>query len=75
MATKIGGCTIEDFFSKLKPLGFEVEGVEENMEEERKPLPAFLTTLGKEQITDLDVRPMLATGKDPLKLIVERTKV
>lgn len=75
MATKIGGCTAEDFFSKLKPLGFEIESsVPENPVETRKPLPAFLTTIGKGQISELDVRPILATGKDPLKLIVEHTK-
>ena len=76
MAAKIGGCTVEDFFAGLRPLGFETEGgaavvVEE---EPKKPLPDFITSLKKEQVVDLDVRPVIASGKDPLSIIVQQVK-
>lgn len=74
MAAKIGGCAVEDFFVKLKPLGFEADTVAAVEEEERKPLPAFITSLKKEQIVELDVRPVIASGKDPLSIIVQKVK-
>ena len=69
MASKIGGCSVDDFFVKLKPLGFEIDDrvLPENIETER--LPAFLNNLQKSQITELDVRPLIESGHDPLHLI------
>jgi len=74
MASEMAGCQIDDFFSKLKPLGFEIEMDTKPVVEEKKELPAFLTTLTKNQIIDLDVRELLASGKDPLKLILDKIK-
>ena len=65
MAAKVGGCTVEDFFMKLKPLGFETDTTAVVAEEAKKPLPAFIDSLKKEQIVELDVRPVIAAGKDP----------
>lgn len=74
MASKIAGCKVSDFFLKLKPLGFEIDTDTALVEEKRKSLPAFITTLTKDQIIDLDVRETLASGKDPLNLILDKVK-
>lgn len=72
-ASKFGGCTIEDFYQKLEPLGFKIDRQTKTIEQ-AKPLPHFITSLTKEQLVDLDVRPVLAAGKDPLNLIMEKIK-
>jgi uncharacterized protein (DUF2249 family) len=77
MAAKIGGCTPEDFFRVLQPLGFEVDtkdALPAAKEQERKPLPDYLKSLKPEQVLELDVREMLAEGNDPLKLIQQKVK-
>ena len=74
MAAKVGGCTIEDFIMKLKPLGFETDTVTVVAPEEKKIFPAFITSLKNEQIIELDVRPVIASGKDPLSIIVQKVK-
>ncbi|HRP55363.1 DUF2249 domain-containing protein [Agriterribacter sp.] len=76
MAAKIGGCTIEDFFDRLKPLGFEADTGAATVAAEapEKSLPPFITSLKKEQIIELDVRPVMASGKDPLSMIVQKVK-
>lgn len=81
MAAKIGGCTPEDFFKKLKPLGFEIaENGQQNQTEEkegsdsREQLPEALKNLPSAKIISLDVRPVLADGNDPLKLIQQKIK-
>lgn len=74
MASKIAGCQVQDFFNALKPLGFEIkqsEGVEMRL---KKNLPTFITQLKKHQILEFDVRDILASGGDPLKMIIEKTK-
>jgi uncharacterized protein (DUF2249 family) len=74
MASKMAGCEVNDFFSKLSPLGFEIDMTTLPVEEKVKELPAFITTLTEEQIIDFDVRDLLASGKDPLTLILEKIK-
>ena len=76
MASKIGGCTPEDFFKKLKPLGFEagVETKEEDDALDPSILPSFIKDLHPAHIVSLDVREMLAKGSDPLKLIQRHVK-
>jgi uncharacterized protein (DUF2249 family) len=73
-ASKFGGCSINDFFQKLEPLGFEIDRKTKTIEEEKKPVPHFITSLAKEQVIDLDVRPVIASGGDPLNLIMEKVK-
>jgi uncharacterized protein (DUF2249 family) len=74
MASKIGGCSINDFFTKLKPLGFEIDRATQPIKEEKKNLPDFITSIKKDQIVDLDVRAVLASGRDPLNIILEKIK-
>jgi uncharacterized protein (DUF2249 family) len=77
MAARIGGCRPEDFFEKLKPLGFEIDlqtpGAEETTGESR-PIPVFLRQLKKTDLVPLDVRPVLASGMDPLKQIQQQVR-
>ncbi|MCE9537914.1 MAG: DUF2249 domain-containing protein [Bacteroidetes bacterium] len=74
MASKMAGCKMNDFFSKLKPLGFEIDADTLPVVEEKKELPTFITTLTKNQIIDFDVRELLASGNDPLNLILSKIK-
>lgn len=77
MASKIGGCTPQDFFDKLKPYGFTSENLPEAEEEvltPKSPLPEFIKELQEAHIVPLDVRSMLAGGNDPLKLIQQTVK-
>ena len=71
-ASKMGGCQVDDFFNKLKPLGFEIDTVFMPENREHKKLPAFMLSIPKEQIAELDVRPVIASGKDPLALIMQK---
>ncbi|RXJ44332.1 DUF2249 domain-containing protein [Gelidibacter gilvus] len=74
MASEMGGCQVDDFFSKLQPLGFEIDTDTKAVVEDKKELPEFITTLRKNQIIDFDVRELLASGKDPLTLILDKVK-
>lgn len=75
MAAKVGGCSIDDFFAKLHPLGFQVDASVTAVAEETavpKPLPEFLAKLPTNKLVDLDVRPVIETGKDPLNAIISK---
>jgi len=74
MASRIGGCTINNFFEKLEPLGFRIDRSALPVEEEQEPVPDFIHSLTKEQLVELDVRPMLSASKDPLNIILENIK-
>lgn len=72
MASKIGGCSVNDFFVKLQPLGFEIDSTIKAIEKPAGKMPEVFTSLKKENILSLDVRPVLASGSDPLNLILEK---
>ncbi len=76
MASKIGGCTPEDFFKVLAPLGFKVDSSKPIEKEEIKntPKPAYLQSVSSDKIVNFDVRAMLAEGNDPLKAIQQKVK-
>jgi uncharacterized protein (DUF2249 family) len=74
MAAKMGGCTVDAFYEKLAPLGFaigEEKGISKVMEKER---PHFMELLKEEGLTTLDVRPLFASGQDPLQVIMAKIK-
>lgn len=73
-ASKMGGCSIDEFFQKLKPLGFEIDHNTGVAEEEKKAAPAFIASLKKEQLVELDVRPVIESGSDPLHIIMDKVK-
>jgi len=73
MACKISGNMPEEFFSKLEPLGFEIdERYEPDINEERPTLPVFFTNIKPGDVIDFDVRPIIDVGNDPLRLITEK---
>jgi len=75
MACKISGNSLNEFYAKLEPLGFEIdEKSEPDKNEERPTLPAFFTTIKPADILELDVRPTIAAGNDPLRLITDKVK-
>ncbi|HEX6915380.1 MAG TPA: DUF2249 domain-containing protein, partial [Chitinophagaceae bacterium] len=73
-ASKLGGCQVEDFYTRLEPLGFRIDRDTKPVEEPKKPMPAFINSLNSSQLVTLDVRPVIASGSDPLNLIMEKVK-
>ena len=47
MAAKIGKCSVEEFFEKLKPLGFEIDKDAKIEEEVQQGMPLFLQKVEK----------------------------
>lgn len=74
MASKIGGFSVEKFFEKLAPLGFEIDREAAAENKEKPKLPAFFNSIKPEQITEYDVRPIIEAGQDPLTSIVDKVK-
>lgn len=74
MASKIGGCTVDDFFNKLQPLGFIIDKVNVEVESKKNPVPGFLKNIEKEKMIEVDVRPIIESGKDPLNIILKNVK-
>lgn len=76
MASKLGGCTVDDFFKTLQPLGFEIDKTVDIVfnADEKKPVPAFMKNINTDKIIELDVRPVIDSGKDPLNIIVQEVK-
>jgi uncharacterized protein (DUF2249 family) len=73
-AAKMGGCTIEDFAKVLQPLGFEFDTCKKDIEDVTDKKPLWLENLPLQSIENLDVRDILAAGKDPLKQIMRTFK-
>lgn len=76
MASKIGCCKADDFFNILKPLGFEIDTAAASLgkKAEIKPVPDFLKDITTDKIIEVDVRPVLEAGKDPLNIILQKVK-
>lgn len=70
-ASKIGGCSVHAFLEKLETIGFSIEHIQ-HIEETTLDdvLPAFMKNISSKKVTELDVRPVLESGKDPLQLIM-----
>ncbi|MGE5521076.1 MAG: DUF2249 domain-containing protein [Candidatus Dadabacteria bacterium] len=73
-ASRFGNCSVDDFYRKLTPLGFQVDKAVLMEEQARAPKPDFIINVPKQQLVDLDVRPVIASGSDPLNLIMEKVK-
>lgn len=74
MASKLGGCTLNDFYKKLEPLGFEIDRRTVAEKEEKKTVPDFIIGLSKQQVINFDVRNLIASGQDPLQQILDKLK-
>lgn len=76
MAARMGGCSVDEFFNILQPLGFvnDKAAVELEKAHEASPVPDFLQNITADKIIDLDVRTLIQSGKDPLDIIVQKVK-
>lgn len=74
MAAKIAGCSIDTFYEKLKPLGFEIDVLIKPEEEAERALPDFMKSIAQYQVIELDVRPVITSGIDPLNIITQKVK-
>jgi uncharacterized protein (DUF2249 family) len=75
MASNIAGVSVNNFFEKLEPLGFEPDSETEAESNTQKPkLPAYFNSLKPEQVIEFDVRPIIEAGEDPLSLIIKKVK-
>lgn len=74
-ASKIGGCSVYAFLEKLETIGFKIEHIE-NIDETQQDaeVPAFMKNITTENVTELDVRPVLESGKDPLQIIMSTSR-
>jgi len=76
MASKLGGCEVGEFLNRLGALGFVIdrEAVQTGDSGAASTLgpamPAFLRDIGPYRVKELDVRPIIAGGKDPLSHIL-----
>lgn len=72
MASGLGGCTVEDFFTQLAPLGFTIDRLTAAEAAPETEIPDFLKNLETSRLVELDVRPVLESGKDPLTIIIDK---
>jgi len=79
-ASRMAGCTVNEFFTRLERLGFVIEegktekGKKSGQPEKSSAIRPFLQNLGPDQVTELDVRPIIGNGKDPLSIILAKIK-
>lgn len=72
-ASQVGGVPLDRFYESLSVLGFETPGtVNPNAQimSTTESIPAWVTSLRPEHRVQLDVRPILAGGTDPLQRIL-----
>lgn len=77
-AANIGGCTPQDFYNALRPLGFMIDD-KKNIAVEDTSIqierPDWLANANNDTINVLDVRPILAGKEDPLNHILDAVKM
>lgn len=72
-AAKMGNCSVDVFFEKLKAIGFEIETISETIEtvSEIIPLPEFVISSNDSNTMKLDVRNEISNGRDPFQIIMK----
>jgi uncharacterized protein (DUF2249 family) len=74
-AAIIGGVSISDFFKKLKTIGFELEENVNGLTNQEKMINEnTMENIDQSKVTEMDVRPIIASGSDPFKDINETVK-
>jgi uncharacterized protein (DUF2249 family) len=75
MASKVAGCQVNDFFEKLKPLGFVADKTASVANEELpESVPSFMQQIKELKVVELDVRLAIESGKDPFNMITGKIK-
>lgn len=72
-AAKMGGCKVEDIVNALTPLGFNYKPSPIDVSDVQYK-PEWLQQANEACITRYDVRPVIESGTDPLKEILNRLK-
>ena len=73
-ACTIAGCKLSEFLDKMVSIGFETEAtVDMSVLNSEDHMTSAIFTAGL-KVIELDVRPVLAQGEDPLKLILQAGK-
>lgn len=70
MAADIGNVNCEEFFRKLEPLGFTFDMKEQVAKIESSSNNMSISKIDSSKLRQLDVRPILDAGNDPLKIIM-----
>lgn len=73
-ASKIAGCSPDDFFEKLSPLGFVIDKTVELNEPDKQVYASFMQNAEPAMIEELDVRPIIESGSDPFTIITNKIK-
>lgn len=75
-AAKMGGVRTNDLLVVLASLGFEIDNENSivNAEEVKEKVPEFFSDIKNKKVTQLDVRPILSAGEDPLNFILKNIK-
>ena len=68
-ACKIANCELDDFMRSMKEIGFETSTIEEKDAPVRVENESIV--FNSKDVLELDVRPILSNGEDPLKAILE----
>lgn len=75
MASQVGGCSVEDFFDKLRPLGFVVDASDITPNASvSSASPSLTAELKNLKMVELDVRSLIESGKDPFNIIMGKIK-
>lgn len=76
MAAKIGGREVSDFYRVLQPLGFDPPTITAQSQQQAiKTTDSFSPgDIAADALEILDVRPVIASGEDPLQLILKRVE-
>lgn len=75
MASQVSGCRVEDFFEKLQPLGFIVDLTNTDENSPVSPtVSSSVAELKNLEVVELDVRPIIESGKDPFQVILGKIK-
>lgn len=73
-ACRIAGCKLSEFMDKMTSIGFETERATELTPVLTDDSMSAAIFTGGLKVVELDVRPVLAAGDDPLKLILKTSK-
>ena len=73
-AAKIGGVSINVFLNKVSEVGFEIEKTEIEGDSNNNVQKINNSSMNKDNLVSLDVRPIIESGNDPFKEIMAVVK-
>ena len=73
-ACRIAGCRLSEFMDKMMAIGFKTEMPTEFTQDLTDDTMTAAIFIAGHSVVELDVRPVLASGEDPLKLILKISK-